>query len=153
MVKRAPHATAFILGLFLALIAMPVFAANDAVTYSLQIGALAPNAGGQTAYALRRATDEDEWFLFQNQYLSAGPLPLIGVGYDRRFPICDQSCFWQFYVQVGGGVSTAGPMVEILWGTNLFWLLRIDVGTHFYVTKERVITWSYPLWTGISLPL
>jgi hypothetical protein len=127
-------------------------AAED-ITYSLQVAALAPNAGGQQVYALRRATDKNEWFLFSNSYLETGKYPLTGVGYNWRFPICDQECFWQFYVEVGGGISTAGPMAEIIWGMNLLWVTRLDIGTHFYVTQNRIITWSYPLWAGISVPL
>lgn len=128
-------------------------AESKMVTYSLQVLALAPNAGGQNAYALRRATDEEEMFAFYNNYLGAGEYSLIGLGYDWRFPICDQSCFWQFYFEAGGGVSTAGPFAELLWGTNIFWVARLDISTHFYLTSKRVIGWSYPLWVGISMPL
>jgi hypothetical protein len=127
--------------------------AEEGVTYSLQVAALAPNAGGQQAYALRRSTDEDEWFLFSNNYLETGKFPLTGAGYNWRFPICDQDCFWQFYVEVGGGISTAGPMAEVIWGMNFLWVTRLDIGTHFYLTQNRLITWSYPLWAGISVPL
>ena len=122
-------------------------------TYSLQALAFAPNAGGQQAYALRRATDKSEWTLFANYYLQTAGGPLMGGGYDLRMPVCDQRCFWQFYAQIGGGVSTIGPYVEVLWGTNLFWILRLDIATHFYITAARAIFWSYPLWAGLSLPL
>ena len=130
-----------------------VAAETKHTTYSLQALAFAPNAGGQQAYALRRATDKSEWALFANTYLQTGGGPLLGGGYDLRMPVCDQSCFWQFYAQIGGGLSTVGPYVEVLWGTNLFWIMRLDIATHFYVTASRAIFWSYPLWAGLSLPL
>jgi hypothetical protein len=72
--------------LFLVVTTAPrAFAADSKmVTYSLQVLALAPNAGGQNAYALRRATDSSEYALFYNNYLGAGNFPLIGA-IARRF--------------------------------------------------------------------
>lgn len=130
-----------------------VYPATNLVTYSAQFAAFAPNAGGQTAFSARRATDNHEWSLFANNYLTTGAVPLTGITYDLRFPICDQHCFWQFYVQTGVGISTAGPMVELLWGTILLWTMRLDFTTQMYVIPNRMIIWSYPLWVGISIPL
>jgi len=126
---------------------------DDRVTYSLMLQSLAPNAGGQQAYALRRGTDKIEMSLFANRSLYAGNFPLMGATYDWRFAICGRSCFWQFYAQAGVGLSTAGPMVEILWSSILLWTVRIDMATHLIVIPNRVITWSYPLWVGFAIPL
>jgi hypothetical protein len=128
--------------------------------------ALAPNAGGQQAYALRLGTDRWEAGAFSNLYLSAGSLPLSGAVYDLRLPICDHTCFWQFFVQAGGGLSNAGPLAELTWGTMIpllpIWLpvprfnyvpaLRLDITTHMIVIRQRIVTWSYPLWVGLSVP-
>ncbi len=140
------------LSLMLAIASIPAFAKTKMVTYSLQAIAYAPNAGGQEAYALRRATDDNEWTLFVNRALYAGDYPLTGATYAWRFPVCDQSCFWQFYVQAGAGLSTAGPILEVLWGTTLLWTMRVDVATQMFFQTNRMITWSYPLWVGISMP-
>ncbi len=126
--------------------------ANKMATYSLQVAAFAPNAGGQEAYALRRATDKVEWSVFVNRYLYAGDYPLMGATYDWRFPICDQSCFWQFYIQAGVGLSTTGPVLEVLWGTTLLWVARVDIATQMFFQSNRLISWSYPLWIGVSIP-
>ena len=120
-------------------------------SYSLQVQAFAPNAGGQEAYALRMANDEREWSIFANRYLYAGSFPMVGALYSRRFPLCGQSCIWDFYAQAGLGVSSAGPLAEVLWGTNLFWILRLDFSTHL-IMQKRLIVWGYPLWVGISIP-
>jgi hypothetical protein len=123
------------------------------VTYSAQFLAYAPNAGGQQAYSLRRADDKGEWSVFANTYLMTGAFPLSGMTYNWRFPICNQSCFWQFFVEAGAGVSTAGPMVEVVWGSILLWSLRVDLSTQAFLIPQRVILWSYPFWMGVSLPL
>lgn len=120
---------------------------------SFQTSAMAPNAGGQNAFALRRGSNDEEWSVFSNQYLRTGDYPLSGLVYAKRFPICGTHCFWQFYVQTGIGISSAGPLFEVTWGTNLLWLARIDFATQAFVTTDRLIFWSYPLWLGISLPL
>lgn len=130
-----------------------VLMAERGVSYSLQLKALAANAGGQDAYALRRVTEDIEWSLFQNTYLRAGSLPLMGSIYSWRHSFCDQSCLIQVYCQGGIGLSTAGPVLEMLWGTNLFWLVRVDVATQIYFSTTRVIFWSYPLWVGFSIPV
>ena len=126
---------------------------TNITTYSLQLHALAPNAGGQEAYALRRATNSWELELFVNTYLRTGEYPLAGIIYNKRFAICDDSCFWQFYVQAGAGLSTAGPIIEFLWGTNFLWIIRLDIATQVLANPNRLIFWSYPLWIGFSLPL
>ncbi len=130
----------------------PAWAAKKA-SYSLQFHALAPNAGGQRAYALRRATDDREWSVFANEYLRAGDYPLFGGMYSFRYPICGQECLVQVYAQTGIGVTSVGPGAELLWGMNLFWTVRLDVASQFYITKDRVVVWSYPLWIGLSISL
>jgi hypothetical protein len=128
-------------------------ARSERTTWSVMGMALAPNAGGQAAYSLRRATDQNEMGVFANTYLQAGNYPLLGAVYDWRFPLCGQECFWQFFAQAGVGLSTGGPLVELTWGTIPFWILRVDVTTHIIAVPYRAVTWSYPLWVGLSLPL
>jgi len=155
---------------FLALVALlwsaRAYTAEENSHLSAKAIAFAPNAGGQEAYTLAYENKNREYFLFANKSLSAGEKPLIGGGYSFRFPICDENCFWQFYVQLGGGLSTGGPFGEVLWGAMIpivpIWLpmkapkyvpnLRIDFANQFYASKHRAITWSYPLWLGISIP-
>ncbi len=140
-------------------------AADRKYTVSAQALALAPNAGGQEAYTLRLATNEWEGGVFSNQYILAGDKPLTGAFYDLRFPICDDSCFWQFFVQTGAGLSNGGPLAQITWGTVIpllpIWLpfsapryvpsLRLDITTQMIFIRYRAVTWSYPLWAGISV--
>lgn len=118
--------------------------------YAFQWLAFAPNAGGQAAYAARIGNDAYEWSLFSNSYLQTGPLPLSGILLSKRYTLCGQECFWQVYAQIGAGLSTAGPAVEFLWGTIPLWVFRIDFATHMYITQKRAITWSYPLWVGLT---
>jgi hypothetical protein len=141
-------------------------AAEKMTKTSLQYAAFAPNAGGQTVYGLRLYRDGREYGVFQNQYLTAGDHPLIGGVYAFRFPICDESCLVHLHAQVGIGASTAGPLVEFLWGMEIpvlplaltggtiSWIpmIRIDFANHWIATRSRVITWSYPLWVGVTLP-
>jgi hypothetical protein len=141
-------------------------AANEKTKVSVQYGAFAPNAGGQVVYGLRGYRKGREIAVFQNQYLTAGDHPLMGALYAYRFPICDDACLVHIHVQAGAGVSTAGPLVEFLWGMEIPvlpialtggtipWIpmLRIDFANHWIVTRNRVITWSYPLWVGATLP-
>lgn len=136
--------------LLMALWATPLFGKDGAV-YSLQGMALAPNAGGQQAIALRRATAKSEWTVFANEYLRAGNQPLVGALYGLRFPVMGRSRGLQMIFETGVGVSSVGPMVELLWGTTLLWSVRLDVATHLYLAKERAILWSYPLWIGVSV--
>ena len=123
------------------------------VTYSAAWQAWAPNAGGQRAYALRRATPHSEISIFMNEYLLAGNNPLYGATYDWRLPICDRNCFWQFYVQMGAGISSGGVLGEILWSSTFLWVARLDIATQIFLSQQRLVTWSYPLWLGLSLPL
>lgn len=141
------------------------FAADKKYTVSAQGMALAPNAGGQQAYTLKLATNDWEAGVFSNQYILAGNMPLTGATYDLRFPICDDSCWWQFFAQTGVGLSNGGPIAEITWGTVIpllpLWLptsapryvpaLRLDVTTQMIFIRYRAVTWSYPLWAGISI--
>lgn len=126
--------------------------ADKTVTYSLGYQALTGNAGGQKAYYLRRTTEKSEWAVFANTYLQSDDRPLIGALYDLRFPLLNENRFWQFYVQTGIGITTAGPAIELVWGTNAFWIFRVDIATHIYLSHRRPIIWSYPIWLGISLP-
>jgi len=140
-------------------------AADDRTTVTTQFLALAPNAGGQDAYSLRVARDSWEAGVFSNQYLLAGDKPLTGAVLDWRFPICDTDCFWQFFVQGGGGMSNGGPVAEITWGSIIpiapLWLptsapkylpaIRLDITTQFVFVRYRAVTWSYPLWAGVSI--
>lgn len=142
-------------------------AAEKAVNVSLQYAAFAPNAGGQVAYGIRGLRNNREIAIFQNQYLTAGGQPLLGVLYAWRFPICDESCMVHLHTQVGIGLTSAGPLVEFLWGTEIPILplglnggtipyvpmLRVDVASHWMATHSRLITWSYPFWVGVTLPL
>jgi len=148
------------------LIAGAALANEKKWTATTQVGALAPNAGGQEAYAVRLHKDEREYSLFANTYLMAGSYPLTGAIYSWRFPVCDEKCWWQFFVQLGAGGSTAGPLAEVVWGSLIpiapLWLprsspkylpaIRLDITTQMIVVPQRIVLWSYPLWLGISLP-
>jgi hypothetical protein len=148
----------------------PVYAAGGSVdsdrhAISAHVKALAPNAGGQDAYRLEWYHSRNAVYGFQNKSLLVGSSNLMGVGYDYRLPVCDSSCFWQFFAQVGGGVSNAGAFAEVSWGTIIpllpIWLpmaspkyipgLRVDITSQFYATRQRVIIWSYPIWAGITV--
>ena len=138
------------------------FAAEKKITYSLQAMALAPNAGGQMVYALRRGTNDREMSVFANTYLYAGDYPLTGAIYSWRFPIVNDDWFWQLYVELGAGISTAGPMAEILWGTIMLWTVRIDIATHVMFVPSNsdrsgrpasMVLWSCPIWVGLAIPL
>jgi hypothetical protein len=127
-------------------------------TLTAQVASLAPNAGGQEAFSLLLATNEWEAGAFSNQYITAGNKPLTGGFYAWRYPICDDSCWWQAFVETGGGFSTGGPFAQATWGTIFFTpvrylpAVRIDVTTQVIFIRWRGVTWSYPLWTGISVP-
>lgn len=137
---------------------------NNRYTVSGQILSLAPNAGGQKAYKLEVHTNGHAVYGFNNRSLLVDETTLYGAGYDYRLPVCDESCFWQFFVQIGGGLTNAGGFAEVTWGSMIpllpFWIpassprfipmLRIDITSQFFATRERVITWSYPLWIGLS---
>ena len=139
---------------------------KDQWTLTTQGAALAPNAGGQVAYTLKLYDGTYEYGGFSNQYLLAGDLPLSGITASKRFHVCDDSCWWKFFVQTGAGLSNGGPLAQISWGTMIplapIWLpmsapryypaLRIDMTTQFIFIQYRAVTWSYPLWVGISVP-
>ena len=135
-------------------------------TVSSQVGALAPNAGGQQAYSLRLASSDWELGAFSNQYLLAGSAPLSGLTADWRFAVCDSSCFWQVHLHLGGGFSNGGPIAQITWSAMIpmlpIWLpietikylplWRLDVTTQMIAIRYRAVTWSYPLWIGVAVP-
>ena len=75
----------------------------------------------------------------------------MGAGYSYRYETCSTWCFIAPVAQVGFGVSTMGPFVELNAIFYFFWRFRVDVATHFYFLKNRVMTWSYPFWLGVSL--
>lgn len=161
--------TIAILGMAMLLAALPakaVTSSSDRYTVSSQVGAFAPNAGGQEAYTLRLGKGTWEAGVFSNQYVLAGDYPLSGAFYDRRFPVCGSECFWQFFVQFGAGLSNGGPLAQITWGSMIpllpIWLprsapsyvpaLRLDITTQLIFVRYRAVTWSYPLWVGLSIP-
>ncbi len=127
--------------------------------------ALAPNAGGQKAYRLEWYHSHHALSVFDNKALLVGGTTLKGLGYSYRLPVCDADCFWQFFSQVGGGLSNAGAYGEISWGMIIpllpIWLpttapryipaFRIDVASQFYFGRQRIISWSYPLWAGMTV--
>lgn len=115
--------------------------------------AFAPNAGGQAAYAIAAATRQTEYSLFVNTYLLTGDVPLFGVIYSRRLPLCSGSCWlWPTFLQAGAGLASAGPLLAVDWVMTPLSLLRIDMSTHLMINSKRVVAWSYPLWLGITLP-
>lgn len=121
--------------------------------YSLQALAFTANAGGQTAYALRRRANEFEWSLFANQYLQAGSVPLLGITWDRRFDLASPAWPLKPYLQAGIGACTGGPLLEFMWGFTIGYVVRIDIVTHLIASPMRVVSWNYPLWTGITIPI
>jgi hypothetical protein len=121
--------------------------------YSTQSLAFAPNAGGQSAFSLRRSSESSEWSLFVNQYLISGPLPLIGVSYNSRHPMTRRSWPLQFALLLGGGLASSGPFLEVGWEFLALYALRVDIRTQATFYRTRILTWSYPIWFGVSLPL
>ena len=131
-----------------------------------QIGALAPNAGGQQSFSLKLSRSNWEVSLFSNQYLLAGAYPLTGATYNWRFPICSTDCWWQLFLQTGAGLSNGGPIGEITWGSIIpalpIWLpfgtpryipaFRVDITTQLIFVQWRAVSWSYPFWFGVSFP-
>ena len=127
--------------------------ARGSQTFSLQYKSWTSNAGGQEVYSLRWEIDDKyEWALFSNQFLITGNYPLTGLLWDLKYTICGRSCFLGLSAQTGIGLSTAGPVVEILWSVRPFWLIRIDMATHLYFSQIQPIIWSYPFWLGVSIP-
>lgn len=143
-----------ILSLFVLIPLFPVANAKTSLkTYSFLWKAHAANAGGQDIYSIRRADDDHEISLFRNEYLISSGRPLMGATYSLRLPVCDSSCFVQGYTQLGAGLSTAGPLLDITWSVIGLWVARVDFTTQLFLTKTRIMTWSVPLWIGVSLPL
>lgn len=152
--------------LFVLLSGGATLAAEDGRHVSAQYAALAPNAGGQTSYTLRYAETNWEIGAFSNQYLQAGDYPLSGAFYEVIMPLCKSDCFWKFNLQAGAGISNGGPFTQITWSSIIpllpIWLplkapnyipaLRLDITTQMLFIPYRAITWSYPLWAGISYP-
>jgi hypothetical protein len=121
--------------------------------YSLQGLAYTANAGGQTSVAVRRRAADYEWSLFGNDYLRAGGIPLIGLSWDRRFEMLGPGWPLRPYFQVGPGISTGGPFAELMWGCTIAYVLRIDIATHLIATSKRIVSWNYPFWVGMTVPL
>lgn len=149
-----------------------LFLARDACassdyTLTMQTLSLAPNAGGQTAYSARLLSSDFEYGVFSNTYLLAGNYPLTGAVMNYHMPLCEKDCWWQFFAQAGGGISTGGPLAEITWGMILplvpLWLptkapkyypaLRLDITSQFIFIRNRALIWNYPMWIGLSLPI
>lgn len=123
-------------------------------TLSFQTIAFTSNAGGQPTYSLRLAKeDQEEFTLFSNQYLITGDIPLTGIIYSKRLVWCPRNCPIGSFLQIGGGISSAGGVIEILWSLTPLWIFRIDFASHFYILLDRAVLWSYPLWLGLSIPL
>ena len=155
-----------LLPLFL-LLAGSAAAADKGYQVAMQLAALAPNAGGQDAYSLKVEHDNIEYSVFSNQYILAGSFPLSGATAEYRWDICGRDCWWQFFLQAGGGGSNGGPIGQITWGSAIplvpFWwptsapkyvpALRLDFTTQFILIQWRAISWSYPLWIGLSVPI
>ncbi len=144
-----------------------IFGKTERYQIAAQSTALAPNAGGQEIYSLKLSRTDWEASLFSNQSISAGNMPYTGAVLLKRFSLCDESCFWQFFVQLGAGGSNGGPITEMTWGTIIpllpIWLplsapkfvpaLRIDITTQIVYIRWRAVTWTYPFWIGISVPI
>lgn len=127
--------------------------ANSNYAISAQQYALAPNAGGQTAWSLRLSKNDDrEYSIFVNEYLQTGSFPLMGTTYDFKYALCGRSCFLQSAALIGFGISSAGPLVNLTWSFTPLWIVRIDFSTHIYAIPSRLIVWNYPLWLGITVP-
>ncbi len=152
---------------FLIFLFLGVKAQASPDSISIQDRALAPNAGGQTAYSLKLAYGEIEYGAFANEYLRAGEHPLSGLTAEYRLGLCQKDCWGNLYAQIGVGGSTGGPLATMTWSAQIpllpIWLpysapaylpqLRIDFSTHFIFVRYRAVTWSYPLWLGITIPL
>lgn len=122
-------------------------------TLSMQYQSFTANAGGQEAWSLRLSmNDRIEYSIFANKYLTAENYPLLGAIYSLRLPILSRKYPIRSFTQLGAGLTNIGPVVELLWSFTPLWIFRIDFSTHFYFTRSRMITWSYPLWVGISVP-
>ena len=121
---------------------------------SFQYIAVTGNAGGQQAYALRLSRDNEvEYSLFVNQYFYTGRYPLSGLTYAYRFALVPARYVVSSFLQVGAGISTAGPLGVILWNLTAFHVVRLDIATHIYFPQLRPFIWNYPLWLGITVPV
>ena len=154
------------LSLFMSVGAM-AYGAENRYVLSSQAMALAPNAGGQRSYSLRVARNSIEYGAFANTYLTVDNMPIMGATADYRFSFCKKNCWWELFAQIGGGGSTAGPLLEASWGLMMpifpiWWpgyppkylpMLRVDITSQIFLIQWRGITWSYPLWAGVSLPI
>jgi hypothetical protein len=121
---------------------------------SFQYIALTGNAGGQNAYALSLAQNNTREFgLFVNQHLSTGKIPLSGATYSLRYLLSPDYYVLTSFVQLGGGISTAGPLLALTWNITALQVVRIDMTTHIYFPQIRPLIWNYPLWLGITLPV
>lgn len=115
--------------------------------------AMTANAGGQQAYSLKYQTKKgSEWSAFLNYFLLTGAFPLTGIGWVQKFDVCNKHCYIDTTATIGGGLSTAGPYLEVGWQLNPLWLFRFDFVTHFYFSGIQPIVWNYPLWLGVTLP-
>lgn len=149
------------------LIATPLYGKTPPYQVAVQTKSLAPNAGGQDIYSLKISKENLEVSIFSNQNITAGNMPFSGATISKRFSICNDQCFWQFFIQLGAGGSNGGPISEMTWGTIIpflpLWLpfsapkfvpaLRIDITTQIAYIRWRAVTWTYPFWVGISVPI
>lgn len=149
MKKNLVHSFRFLVVLIIFLVPSNRSYSGD---LSLQLGATAPNAGGQSAFAIRKMFETVELSVFRSSYLSTSSGSLIGAIGSYRLFHYNPSSYFGAYTQLGGGMTSAGPVTEIVWGMKLL-VMRLDFATHMYWTKSRVITWSYPLWIGFTFPI
>jgi hypothetical protein len=119
---------------------------------ALQALALAPNAGGQESYSIKYHRGDYEWSLFSTNYLITNGNPLTGLTLARRFDICKSNCWVQGFVQPGFGFTQIGAHFDLTWGTVIGYAVRIDLTTQLYTGHSRLLSWSYPLWVGVSFP-
>ncbi len=117
--------------------------------------AMTANAGGQRSHGLFLSDgDQYEAGFFVNEYLLAGERPLFGLLASKRFALFPELGEpYKNFLQVGAGFASTGGIFHFGVVFNPFWLIRIDVSTHFYILRNRVVIWNYPFWFGFSLPL
>jgi len=140
--------------------------AAEVTNISYLHAALAPNAGGQDSHSLKLLNGDIEYSIFVNEYIRAGGYPLSGAVMEWVSPICEKECWGNLFLQYGGGASLGGPVAHLTWSAQFpllpLWLpvsaprfvpqLRIDFTSQFILLKHRAISWSYPLWLGLSIP-
>lgn len=156
-----------ILAFILCVISASPLRAGEVKNVSYLHAAFAPNAGGQESHSLKLLYDNVEYSIFVNEYIRAGEYPLSGVTMEWVSPICDKECWGNLFLQYGVGASMGGPIANLTWSFQLpilpIWLpmsapkyvpqIRLDFTSQFIFVRYRAVSWSYPLWLGLSIPL